>query len=142
MDRGIQLLREDTPVFDVSTLPTVPSGAPALADETAASFRVPGKLARRIHPQADFYVIVKGDSMDGVGYRSGDIVAVKRNPEPAEGDVVNRPDRPGDHAEVLPPARPGPDRAPAPQFERRARDDRDRQNDRGLGDSSVSSSAP
>ena len=88
MDRGIVLLREGTPVFDVTSLPTVPAGTPALADETAASFRVPGKLSRRIHPEADFYVIVDGDSMDLVGYRSGDIVAVKRNPEPNEGDVV------------------------------------------------------
>ena len=88
MDRGIVLLREGMPVFDVSSLPTVPAGTPALADETAASFRVPGKLSRRIHPEADFYVIVDGDSMDLVGYRSGDIVAVKRNPEPSEGDVV------------------------------------------------------
>ena len=88
MDRGIVLLREGTPVFDVSTLPTVPAGAPALADETAASFRVPEQLSKRIHPQADFYVIVNGDSMDRVGYRSGDIVAVKRNPDPREGEVV------------------------------------------------------
>ena len=88
MDRGIVLLREDTPVFDVSTLPMVPAGTPTLADETVAAFQVPGKLARRIHPQADFYLTVNGDSMDRVGYRSGDIVAVKRNPEPAEGEIV------------------------------------------------------
>ena len=88
MDRGIQLLREGTPVFDVSTVPTVPAGTPALADDTAASFRVPGQLSKRIHPQADFYVIVNGDSMDRVGYQSGDIVAVRRNPEPGEGEVV------------------------------------------------------
>ena len=88
MDRGIVLLREGTPVFDVTTLPTVPAGAPVLADEAAASFRVPGQLSKRIHPQADFYVVVRGDSMDLVGYRSNDIVAVRRNPDPAEGDVV------------------------------------------------------
>ena len=88
MDRGIVLLREGMPVFDPDTLPTVPAGTPALADETAASFRVPETLSRRIHPQADFYLIVQGDSMDRVGYGSGDIVAVRRNPEPNEGDVV------------------------------------------------------
>ena len=88
MDRGIVLLREGMPVFDPDTLPTVPAGTPALADETAASFRVPETLSRRIHPQADFYLIVQGDSMDRVGYTSNDIVAVKRNPEPNEGDVV------------------------------------------------------
>lgn len=88
MDRGIVLLREGVPVFDVSTLPTVAAGTPALADETAAAFRVPGDLSRRIHPQADFYLVVQGDSMDRLGYRSGDIVAVKRNPDPGEGEVV------------------------------------------------------
>ena len=88
MDRGIVLLREGTPVFDVNNLPTVAAGTPALADDTTASFRVPGQLSKRIHPQADFYLIVQGDSMDRVGYGSGDIVAVRRNPEPNEGDVV------------------------------------------------------
>ena len=88
MDRGIVLLREGVPVFNVGTLLTVLAGTPALADEAAAAFRVPGDVSRRIHPQADFYLVVQGDSMDRVGYRSGDIVAVKRNPEPDEGDVV------------------------------------------------------
>ncbi|MDE2906239.1 MAG: transcriptional repressor LexA [Acidobacteriota bacterium] len=87
-DRGIQLLREGTPVFDVNTLPTVPAGTPALADESAAVVRVPDNVSQLIHPEADFYVTVEGDSMDRVGYRSGDIVAVKRNPDPGEGQVV------------------------------------------------------
>ena len=87
-DRGIQLLREGTPVFDPRALPTVPAGTPTLVDESAAVVRVPDGVSRLIHPQADFYLIVQGDSMDRVGYRSDDIVAVKRNPEPNEGDVV------------------------------------------------------
>ena len=87
-DRGIQLLREGTPVFDPRALPTVPAGTPTLVDESAAVVRVPDGVSRLIHPQADFYLIVQGDSMDRVGYRSDDIVAVRRNPEPNEGDVV------------------------------------------------------
>ena len=75
-------------MFNVNTLPTVSAGTPALADESAAVLRVPDNVSRLIHPQADFYVIVDGDSMDRVGYRSGDIVAVKRNPDPGEGEVV------------------------------------------------------
>lgn len=86
--RGIHLLYEGTPVFDVNSLPTVPAGTPALADESAAVVRVPDNVSQLIHPEADFYVTVDGDSMDRVGYRTGDIVAVKRNPEPAEGEVV------------------------------------------------------
>ena len=86
--RGIYLLHEGTPVFDTGALPTVAAGTPALADESAAVVRVPDDVSRLIHPQADFYLIVQGESMDRVGYGSGDIVAVKRNPEPNEGDVV------------------------------------------------------
>ena len=59
-----------------------------LADESKAVMRVPDELARQIHPHADFYLVVRGDSMSSVGYRSGDIVAVKRPPEPAHGDIV------------------------------------------------------
>ena len=88
MDRGIQLLREGTPVFDAEKLPAVAAGTPMLADESKATLRVPDELAQWIHPRADFYLIVQGDSMDRVGYRSGDVVAVHRNPEPNEGDVV------------------------------------------------------
>ena len=87
-DRGIQLLREGTPVFDPEQLPEVAAGTPILADESKAIMRVPDELARRLHPQADFYVVVRGDSMSSVGYRSGDIVAVKRTPDPAAGDIV------------------------------------------------------
>ena len=88
LDRGIRLLREGTPVFDPDQLPEVAAGTPILADESKAIMRVPDELSRQIHPQADFYVVVHGDSMDRVGYRSNDIVAVKRNPNPAEGEVV------------------------------------------------------
>ena len=67
MDRGIQLLREGTPVFDPEQLPEVAAGTPILADESKAVMRVPDELSRQIHPQADFYVVVRGDSMSSVG---------------------------------------------------------------------------
>ena len=88
VDRGIQLLREGTPVFDPGTLATGPARTPALADESAATFRVPDQLAQRIHPQADFYLLVQGDSMNLVGYGSDDIVAVRRTPNANDGDIV------------------------------------------------------
>ena len=88
MDRGIQLLREGTPVFDPDRLPEVAAGTPILADESKAVMRVPDELSRQIHPQADFYVVVRGDSMSSVGYRTGDIIAIKRTPDAAEGNVV------------------------------------------------------
>ena len=107
-DRGIQLLREGTPVFDPDRLPEVAAGTPILADESNAVVRVPDDVSRLIHPRADFYVMVHGDSMDRVGYRSGDIVAVKRNPEPDEGDVVIA--RIGQEITLKCFHRPGPDR--------------------------------
>ena len=88
MDRGIQLLREGAPVFDLEQLPEVAAGTPILADESKAILRVPTELARGIHPQADFYVVVRGDSMSSVGYRTGDIIAIKRTPNASEGDIV------------------------------------------------------
>ena len=87
-DRGIQLLREGTPVFDPERLPEVAAGTPMLADESKAVLRVQDDLTRQIHPQADFYLVVQGDSMSSVGYRSGDIVAVQRTPDANEGDIV------------------------------------------------------
>ena len=53
-----------------------------------AVMRVADELSRQVHPQADFYVVVRGDCMPSVGYRTGDIIAIKRTPDAAEGDVV------------------------------------------------------
>ncbi len=75
-------------MFDPDELPEVAAGTPILADESKAAWRIPDDLAQRLHPQADFYLVVRGDSMSSVGYQSGDIVAVKRTPDPAEGDIV------------------------------------------------------
>ncbi|MCY4667599.1 MAG: transcriptional repressor LexA [Rhodococcus sp.] len=88
LDRGIQLLREGTPVFDPDELPDVAAGTPILADESRAVMRVPDELTRRLHPQANFYLVVRGDSMSCVGYRTGDIIAIKRTPDASEGDIV------------------------------------------------------
>ena len=63
-------------MFDPDELPEVAAGTPILADESKAVLRVPEELARQIHPQADFYMVVRGDSMSCVGYRTGDIIAI------------------------------------------------------------------
>ena len=62
--------------------------APGPERPRKAVMRVPDELSRQIHPQADFYVVVRGDSMSSVGYRTGDIIAIKRTPDAAEGNVV------------------------------------------------------
>ena len=126
MDRGIQLLREGTPVFDPERLPEVAAGTPILADESKAILRVPDELSRQIHPQADFYVVVRGDSMSSVGYRTGDIIAIKRTPNATDGDIVMVRIGTRDHAEVLSPTERGPSRAATLQQEPRALHHRDR----------------
>ena len=88
MDRGIQLLREGTPVFDLDQLPEVAAGTPILADESKAVMRVQEDLAKQLHPQADFYLVVRGDSMSCVGYQTGDIIAVRRTPDASDGEIV------------------------------------------------------
>jgi DNA polymerase V len=40
------------------------------------------------HPAATFYLRVEGTSMQGIGLKTGDIVAVDRSLEPRHGDVV------------------------------------------------------
>ena len=77
-------------MFDPDQLPEVAAGTPILADESKAIMRGQDELARRLHPQADFYVVARGDSMSCMGYQSGDIIAVKRTPNPTEGDIVAR----------------------------------------------------
>ena len=88
MDRGLQLLREGLPVFEPEQLHEVAAGEPLVVDESKAVLRIPDSISRRLHPRADWYVIVRGDSLDRVGIRDGDIVAIQQNPEPAEGDLV------------------------------------------------------
>ena len=88
MDRGIQLLREGTPVFDPERMAEVAAGTPTLADERNAVMRVQDDLTREIHPQADFYLRIRGDSMSCVGYQTGDIIAVRRTPDASDGDIV------------------------------------------------------
>ena len=87
-DHGLKLLREGVPVFDPDDLPAVAAGEPLLADESKAVMRVPEAISAKIHPHADCYLVVHGDSMDRMGYRSGDIVALKRSPDPNDGDIV------------------------------------------------------
>ena len=87
-DHGLKLLREGVPVFDPEDLPAVAAGEPLLADESKAVMRVPEAISSKIHPHADAYLVTHGDSMDLLGYRSGDIVAVQRNPDPNDGDIV------------------------------------------------------
>ena len=42
----------------------------------------------RFEARPDWFVRVEGDSLDKVGFRSGDVLAVKANHNPRDGDIV------------------------------------------------------
>ena len=90
VDRGIQLLREGAPILDPDDLPHVAAGDPAFAGDYPEPERLHDfdSLTERFDSRPDYFLRVKGDSMNRVGFKSGDIVAVRRDAEPRNGDVV------------------------------------------------------
>ena len=90
VDRGIQLLREGAPLLDPDELPAVAAGNPIVACDGAEPARLHDfdSLAERFEARPDWFVRVVGTSLSKVGFRSGDILAVKRNPDPRDGDIV------------------------------------------------------
>ena len=89
-DRGIQLLREGAPILDPDELPEVAAGQPRFAGECPEPPRLDDfdTLTERFESKPDYFLRVKGDSMDRIGFNCGDIVAVRRDAEPRNGDVV------------------------------------------------------
>ena len=89
VDRGIELLREGAPILDADQLPEVPAGNPIVGEE-----RRPPRLhdfdsfAGQFEATPDYFLRVTGDSLDRVGFITGDVVAVKRTPEASNGDLV------------------------------------------------------
>ena len=89
VERGIRLLREGAPVYEPDELPEVAAGDPILAEE-----REPARLhdfdsfVRQFEARPDYFVRVRGDSLDRAGIRTGDTVAVRKEQEPADGDLV------------------------------------------------------
>ena len=90
VERGIKLLREGTPVVDPELVPMVSAGTPILAEEYGDVVRAPDFESgwTPFDSKPDYFVRVKGDSMDRAGFEDGDVVAVRRNPDPNEGDLV------------------------------------------------------
>src|SRR6056297_1953129 len=72
--------------------------APLYSSRPAAGFPAPGddQVERVLdindlvvqHPESTFFVRVEGDSMDGVGIFSGDVLVVDRAPEARDGSIV------------------------------------------------------
>ena len=90
VERGIRLLREGAPLLDVDDLPAVAAGTPILADDRTEPPRLNDfdSFANQFEATPDYFLKVTGDSLDKVGFHSGDIVAVHRQPEARNGDIV------------------------------------------------------
>ena len=89
VERGIQLLREGAPLLDPDQLPEVRAGTPVLAEETPTP-RVHDyeSVTAQFEGPPDYYLRVTGDSLDRVGFQTGDVVAVQRTPDVRNGDLV------------------------------------------------------
>ena len=90
VERGIRLLREGMPILDAEHLPAVAAGTPSAFEECRNLPRLNDleSIIRQFEARPDYLVRVQGDSMDRIGFASGDIVAIHRQPEARDGDVV------------------------------------------------------
>ena len=90
IERGIQLLREGAPLLDADQLPEVRAGTPIVAEEHPAPPRLNDfeSFSGQFEGRPDYFLWVQGDSLDKVGFRTGDVVAVQRNPDVCNGDLV------------------------------------------------------
>ena len=85
-------------VADVTRPVTSAHAAPLYSSRPAAGFPAPGddQVERELdihdlvvkNPSATFFVRVEGDSMEGVGIFSGDVLVVDRSVEPKDGMIV------------------------------------------------------
>ena len=90
-DRGIRLLREGTPILNLDEVLTVAAGTPPmLAKEHGAPARMNNieSLWLRFEQSPDYLVIVEDDSMNQHWLKSGDMVAIRQNVDPQDGDLV------------------------------------------------------
>ena len=84
--RGIRVLdMDDLPLL--GPLAEVAAGTPILAEGNIVE-RIPSAVADRFRPRPDYFLTVRGDSMDRTGLRDGDIVAVRQQATADNGDIV------------------------------------------------------
>ena len=89
VDRGIQLLREGAPVLDPEDLPEVTARNPNIPGYYPEPERLHDfdTLSERFEARPDYFLKMKGDSIDLAGFRSGDVVAVREGGDPRNGDA-------------------------------------------------------
>ena len=84
-NRAIRVLDEDVPL--IGALAEVAAGTPIVCEAHIVE-RVPARIADHFRPRPDYLLVVRGDSMDRIGIRDGDVVAVHKTPEARTGQVV------------------------------------------------------
>ena len=90
VERGIQLLREGAPIFDEENLPEVAAGSPQAPGNHPEPQRLHDfdTIAEHFDSKPDYFLKVRGDSMNKLGLKSGDIVAMRRTGEARNGSIV------------------------------------------------------
>ena len=89
VERGLQLLREGAPLLDPDQLPEVAAGEPIVAEEQPRPrLNDFDSFAKQFESRPDVFLRVHGDSLDKVGFSTGDVVGVRRTPEASDGDLV------------------------------------------------------
>ena len=90
VERGIKLIREGAPLLEAEELAEIAAGRPTVAEEHGESRRLCDydSVTELFRAKPDFFLRVRGTSMDGVGFETGDIVAVRKQPVADNGDIV------------------------------------------------------
>ena len=84
--RGIRVIERDNLPL-VGPVAEIAAGTPILADAHIVE-RLPAAIADRFQPRPDYFLTVRGDSMNRTGLCDGDIVAIHRTTIPESGQVV------------------------------------------------------
>ena len=90
VERGILLRREGMPILDAEHLPAVAAATPGVVEECRDLPRLNDldSVLGQFDARPDFLVRVEGDALDKAGFATGDIVAIHRQSEARDGDVV------------------------------------------------------
>ena len=91
VNRGIALVHDGDaalPLVDwVKPVGEVAAGEPIVAAGRIVN-RIPNIVARQFSPRPDFFLTVRGTSMNRLGMHDGDLVAVRAVPEARDGEIV------------------------------------------------------
>ena len=84
--RGIRIVEKNSPTKGIPIVGQVAAGNPILAEENIDDYcEVPANL---FHPAADFFLRVRGESMQDIGIFDGDLLAVHSTPVAENGQIV------------------------------------------------------